>query len=217
MDKRCVKGVNFREFREVGFPAPAAAIYNAQGADELLLVDITARMEKRTIPLDVVQETANECFMPLTVGGGLRTLSDARGLFLAGADKVLVSAANDALITAIADDSGSASIVASIDYRDDPTRWAVEMEDAGAGEILLTNIDREGTRTGYDLENIQRVSEAVGIPVIASGGAGNPQHMVEAVEAGASAVAAGTLFHFTDQSVIKVRYAMRNAGLDVRL
>jgi imidazole glycerol-phosphate synthase subunit HisF len=239
LDGRCVKGVRFRDFRDVGHPVTAARVYDAQGADELLFLDITASVERRSTLFDAVARTAEECFMPLTVGGGVRSLADIRTLLRSGADKVSVNTAaveRPAFIREAAETFGRQCVMVSIDCRSlgdgrhevvvrrgseptgrDPVEWALEAEGQGAGEILLTSVDREGTRQGYDLELTRAVAKRVRIPVIAAGGVGSLQHLVDGVAVGgASAVSAASLFHFTDQSVIKAKAYMRNAGLDVR-
>jgi cyclase len=235
---RNVKGVRFGDLRDTGHPVTNARIYDAQGADELVFLDIRASVEGRETLCDVVSRAASEVFMPFTVGGGVRTLADFHKLLLAGADKVAVNTAaveRPALLEDAARLFGVQCVVASIDFRRengdayvythggrvaagisvlDHVRRCV---DCGAGEILLTSIDRDGTMAGYDLELTRLIADAVPIPVIASGGAGTLQHLVDAVRAGsASAVAVGSLFHFTDQSPIKARAFMRVAGIDVR-
>jgi len=223
----------------VGNPVTSAKVYNSQGADELLFLDITATQENRSTLFDVVSRTADECFMPLTVGGGVRTLEDIRELLNSGADKVSINTQGvlePNLLRQASRRFGSQCIVVSIDYRTlpngarevfthsgtrstglDPAVWAKSAVEYGAGEVLLTSIDREGAREGYDLELLREVADSVPVPIIASGGAGNLQHLVDAVLDGhASAVSAGSIFHFTDQSVIKATAYMRNAGLDVR-
>lgn len=240
LDGLCVKGVNFRDFRNVGNPVTNAKIYDAQGADELLFLDVSASRESRQILLDIVSETAEQCFMPLTVGGGVRTVEDARNLFRAGADKVSLNTgavANPELVREAAREFGSSNIVVAIDYKArpdgtlevhthsgtepsglDPLLWAQQAEQLGAGEIILTSIDHEGTRRGYDIATIRAVADVVRVPVIAAGGAGTTLDIVDAIEkGGASAASAGSIFHFTDQSVIEARYHMRNSGLHVRI
>lgn len=237
---RCVKGVQFAQFRDVGHPVTAAKVYDAQGADELVFLDITATQENRPTLLTLVAQTAEACFMPLTVGGGIRTAEDVRRLLEAGADKVAVNTAavkSPPLIREAARRFGSQSVVVAIDSKETapgryevfvqggkhPTglevaAWAKAAVEMGAGEIFLTSIDRDGMRSGFDLALIRMVSEAVDCPVIAAGGAGTLQHLVEAVRlGGASAVSAASLFHFTDQSVIKARAYMKQAGLNVRI
>ena len=240
LDGLCVKGVNFKDFKNVGNPVTNAKIYDAQGADELLFLDVSASRDGRQILLDIVSDTAEQCFMPLTVGGGIRTVDDARNLFRAGADKVSLNTgavANPQLVREAAKQFGSSYIVVSIDYRAqpdgsvevhthsgtkptglDPIKWAQQAAEFGAGELILTSIDHEGTRQGYDLPTIRAVVDSVRVPVIAAGGAGTTQDLVDAItNGGASAASAGSIFHFTDQSVIKARYHMRNSGLHVRI
>jgi cyclase len=239
LNGRCVKGVRFADFRDVGHPITAARVYNAQGADELLFLDITASVENRATLFEVVARAAEECFMPLTAGGGIRTLADIRTLLRSGADKISINTAaveHPSFIREAAETFGRQCIMVSIDCRRhdggryevvtrrgrdtterDPVGWAQEVEAQGAGEILLTAVDREGMRRGYDLELTRAVAKSVRVPVITAGGAGSLQHLVDGVvSGGASAVSAASLFHFTDQSVIKAKAFMRNAGLDVR-
>ena len=237
---RCVKGVRFGQYRDVGHPVTAAKVYEAQGADELLFLDIQAASEQRTTLLDIVRQTAEQCFMPLTVGGGVKSVDDIRTLLRTGADKVTLNTAalaNPDLITAGAAEFGNQCIVVSIDHASDSqgvqrvssnrganvtdidvVDWAKRVADLGAGEILLTSVEREGTREGYDVDTVRRVADAVMIPVVAAGGAGTLQDLVDVVVDGhASAVAAASIFHFTDQSPIKAHSYMRQAGLDVRM
>jgi imidazole glycerol-phosphate synthase subunit HisF len=236
---RMVKGVRFGDFRDVGAPVTTAKIYDAQGADELVFLDIEASSEGRGTIVDVVSKVADECFMPLTAGGGVRSLADFRKLLLAGADKVSINTAaveNPTLITDAARQCGAQCVVVSIDAKTgasgkaevfthagrrptglDPVEWARKAAALGAGEILITSVDREGTREGYDLDLVRRVAEAVSVPVIANGGVGSLQDFVSGLTTGkASAVAAASIFHFTDQSVIKAKTFMKQAGLDVR-
>jgi cyclase len=233
-----VKGVRFGEYRDVGYPLTTARVYDAQGADELLFLDISATSEKRQTLLEVVSRTADNCFMPLTVGGGVRTLADVRALLLAGADKVAINTEavlRPEFVREAADRFGSQCVVVSIDVKGslagrvwthagrtptvlEPVAWARRVASLGAGEILLTSIDREGTRTGYDLDLTRAVADNVDVPVVASGGVGRLDHLVDGVTVGhASAVAAASIFHFTDQSVIKARAYMRQAGLEMRV
>jgi cyclase len=230
----------FGNYRDVGYPVTAAKVYEAQGADELLFMDITASSDNREILFDVVSETARQCFMPLTVGGGVRSVADIRRLLSAGADKVTVNSAaiaNPELITEGSKEFGNQCVVLSIDHKQakngnqevftengstptgmTPVDWALKGQELGAGEILLTSIENEGTQNGYDLKTIAEVSDAVDIPVIAAGGAGTLADLVSAIQTGhASAVAAASIFHFTDQSVIKAHSYMKQAGIDVRL
>jgi imidazole glycerol-phosphate synthase subunit HisF len=237
---RCVKGSKFSEYRDVGHPVTAAKVYEAQGADELLFLDITASADNRATLLDVISATAEQCFMPLTVGGGVRSVADIRKMLSAGADKVSVNSAAIADHSLIKDGStefGNQCVMLSIDHKIgssgsqevftnngssttgmSPLDWALRGQELGAGEILLTSIDSEGSQNGFDLETIAQVSDAVDIPVIAAGGAGTLADLVSAVQTGhASAVAAASIFHFTDQSVIKAHSYMKQAGIDVRM
>lgn len=233
-----VKGTQFGGYRDVGHPVTTAKVYDAQGADELLFLDIAASGEDRATLFDVVSRTAAECFMPVTVGGGVRTTADVRALLLAGADKVSLNThavLRPELIAEAAAAYGRQCVVVSIDVRGSregvvwthggrqpsawgPVAWAQRAAALGAGEILITSIDREGTRQGYDLELVRAVADAVDVPVIASGGVGRLDDFVAGVREGhASAVAAASLFHFTDQSIIKARAYMRQAGLPMRI
>jgi cyclase len=239
-DGRVVKGVQFVSLRDAGDPVEQARAYDAAGADELMFLDITASHENRGIILDVVARTAEVCFMPLSVGGGIRSVEDARRLLLAGADKISINTAaveNRDLIAACADAFGSQATVVAIDAKRaedggwrvftyggrkdtglDVAAYAVEAVERGAGEILLTSMDRDGAKTGYDLQLLSRVSSAVSVPVIASGGAGSAQHMVDAViQGGADAVLAASIFHFGEVSIAAVKQAMAQAGIPVRL
>jgi cyclase len=238
-DGRVVKGVQFVSLRDAGDPVEQARAYDAAGADELMFLDITASHENRGTILDVVARTADVCFMPLSVGGGIRQVEDARRLLLAGADKISINTAaveNRDLIAACADAFGSQATVVAIDAKRVGDRWrvftyggrtdtgldvvdyAAEAVARGAGEILLTSMDRDGAKTGYDLDLLKAVTCAVSVPVIASGGAGNARHMVEAVTQGhADAVLAASIFHFGEVSVAEVKEAMAQAGIPVRL
>jgi cyclase len=239
-DGRVVKGVQFLSLRDAGDPVEQARAYDAAGADELMFLDITASHENRGTILDVVARTADVCFMPLSVGGGIRTVDDARRLLLAGADKISINTAaveNRDLISACADAFGSQATVVAIDAkRTEDGGWrvftyggrrdtglnvvdyAADVVARGAGEILLTSMDRDGAKSGSDLELLKSVTSAVGVPVIASGGAGNAQHMVDAVvQGGADAVLAASIFHFGEVSIVDVKRAMADAGLPVRL
>ncbi len=236
---RVVKGVNFIDLSDAGDPVEQARVYDAAGADELCFLDITASHEERGTILDVVARTAAVCFMPLTVGGGVRTPEDARALLLAGADKVAVNSAAVArpeLCADMANRFGAQCVVGAVDARQvSPGKWeiythggrkptgidAVEhakrLASLGAGEILLTSMDRDGTRDGYDLALTKAVSDAVSVPVIASGGVGNLDHLVAGVtEGGASAVLAASIFHFGHHSIGEAHAALRAAGLPVR-
>lgn len=232
---RVVKGVRFQELRDAGDPAELAAFYDRQGADELVFLDITATHEERRIILDAVARTADQVFIPLTVGGGVRTVSDVAELLTHGADKVSLNSAalaDPPLITRCADVFGSQCMVLAIDARKrevfshggrratgrDAVDWAREGERLGAGEILLTSMDRDGTLDGYDLELLEAVTAAVRIPVIASGGAGNAAHMYDALTAGgAEAALAASIFHFGEVSIAGVKEDLARRGLEVRL
>jgi cyclase len=238
-DGRVVKGVQFVSLRDAGDPVEQAKAYDAAGADELMFLDITASHENRGIILDVVARTADVCFMPLSVGGGIRTVEDARRLLLAGADKISINTAaveNRQLISACADAFGSQATVVAIDAKRtedggwrvftyggrkdtgiDVVDYAAEVVGRGAGEILLTSMDRDGAKTGYDLDLLRQVSAAVSVPVIASGGAGAARHLVDAVKVGgADAVLAASIFHFGEVSIAEVKSAMAGAGIPVR-
>jgi len=237
-DGRVVKGVNFVSLRDAGDPVEQARAYDAAGADELMFLDITASHEGRGAILNVVARTADVCFMPLGVGGGIRQVEDARRLLLAGADKISINTAaveNRDLISSCADAFGSQATVVAIDAKRSRSGWevftyggrtptgldvvayAVEAVGRGAGEILLTSMDRDGAKTGYDLELLAAVTREIGVPVIASGGAGNAAHMVEAVtKGGADAVLAASIFHFGEVGIDEVKLAMAQAGLPVR-
>jgi len=235
---RVVKGVNFVNLRDAGDPVEQAQAYDAAGADELCFLDIGASHEGRGTIIDVVRRTAEVCFMPLTVGGGVRSAEDARALLLAGADKVAVNSAAVArpeVVADIAERFGSQCVVASVDAKRVGAGWqifthggrtptgidalehAVRLARLGAGELLVTSMDRDGTRDGYDLELTRAIADAVDIPVIASGGVGNLQHLVEGVTLGhASAVLAASIFHFGEASIAQVHAALRAAGLPAR-
>jgi imidazole glycerol-phosphate synthase subunit HisF len=237
-DGRVVKGVNFVDLRDAGDPVEAARAYDAAGADELCFLDITASHEGRGTLLDIVARAAEVCFMPLTVGGGVRTPEDARALLLAGADKVGVNSAAVArpeLVADMADRFGSQCVVASVDARRVEGHWevfthggrnatgidaaahAIRLAELGAGELLVTSMDRDGTRDGYDLELIRTIADAVSVPVIASGGVGNLSHLVEGVTKGhASAVLAASIFHFGEASIGDAHRALAAAGVPVR-
>lgn len=239
-DGRVVKGVNFVNLVDAGDPVEQAKAYENQGADELVFLDITASSDNRAIMRDVVDRTAGECFMPLTVGGGLRTLEDIRLMLNAGADKVSLNTSaitNPDLVSEASAKFGNQCIVVAIDAKRegegrwnvythggrnrtelDAVEWAKEVERRGAGEILLTSMDCDGTKDGYDIALTRAVSDAVKIPVIASGGAGNLKHLVDAVKlGGASAVLAASIFHFGTYTIEQAKREMRAAGLPVRL
>ena len=237
-DGRVVKGVQFVNLRDAGDPVEQAQAYDAAGADELMFLDITASHENRGIILDVVARTAEVCFMPLSVGGGIRSVEDGRRLLLAGADKISVMTAavlDRNVVSACADAFGSQAVVVSLDAKRVGDHWEVfthggrnptgldavayasEVVEKGAGEILLTSMDRDGARIGYDLELLRQVTAAVSVPVIASGGAGTTRHLIEAVEAGADAVLAASIFHFGEIGIGEAKRAMAAAGIPVRL
>jgi cyclase len=246
---RVVKGTKFVNLRDAGDPVECAKEYDRQGADELVFLDITASSDNRKTMIDVVERTANECFMPLTVGGGIRSVEDMRAMLKAGADKVSINTSavqNPDLIRAGAERFGNQCIVVAIDARRrspvppsshspiaswqvfihggrtptelDAVEWAKRAEQLGAGEILLTSMDADGTKAGYDIELNRAVSEAVAIPVIASGGAGTLEHMAEVLTAGkADAVLAASIFHFGEYTVADVKRFLRDKGLCVRM
>ena len=236
---RVVKGINFVDLRDAGDPVEAAKAYDTAGADEICFLDITATHEDRGTLLDIVQRTADQCFVPLTVGGGVRSVEDARALLLAGADKVAINSAavrDPDVVTALAEHFGSQCIVVAIDARQSgPGRWeifthggrkatgidalefALRVVEKGAGEILLTSMDRDGTKAGFDLALTRTIADSVPVPVIASGGVGNVAHLVEGVREGhASAVLAASIFHFGEATIGEARAAMRAAGIRVR-
>jgi imidazole glycerol-phosphate synthase subunit HisF len=237
-DGRVVKGVNFVDLRDAGDPVEAARAYDAAGADELCFLDISASHEGRGTLLDIVARTAEVCFMPLTVGGGVRSAEDARALLLAGADKVGVNSAAVArpeLVAEIADRFGSQCVVASVDARRTESGWevfthggrtatgidavahAIRLAELGAGELLVTSMDRDGTRDGYDLALTRTIADAVSVPVVASGGVGNLDHLVEGVtRGGASAVLAASIFHFGEARIAEAHEALAAARLPVR-
>ncbi len=254
-DGRVVKGVNFVDLVDAGDPVAQARIYDENGADELTFLDITASHDNRDTILHIVEKTAQQVFMPLTVGGGVRKIEDIRNLLLAGADKVSINTAavhNPDLVKAAANKFGSQCIVVAIDAKAvdkhgsplsqadadsgkahhyeifthggrnptgiDAVKWAEKMAHLGAGEILLTSMDRDGTKAGYNLKMTKAISQNVSIPVIASGGVGNLQHLVEGISlGGASAVLAASIFHFGEYSINDAKNYMKKAGLPVRL
>jgi len=235
---RVVKGVQFLELRDAGDPAELAQRYDAEGADEVVFLDITASSGARDTMVEVVQRTADQVFIPLTVGGGVRSVEDARRLLRAGADKVGVNSAAVAraeLVHELADEFGSQCVVVAIDARAaarswevhthggrkptglDAVSWAEEVASLGAGEILLTSMDRDGTRDGFDLALTRAVVDAVNVPVVASGGVGTLQHLVDgATEGGADAVLAASIFHFGEFTVAEAKAALATAGVTVR-
>lgn len=236
---RVVKGVNFVDLIDAGDPVEQAKVYNDQGADELCFLDITASHEGRDTIYDVVRRTADCVFMPLTVGGGVRTLSDIRKLLEAGADKISINSAaikNPDFIKEAANKCGSQCIVVAIDAKQtapgkweifthggrnatgiDAIEWARRMADYGAGELLLTSMDRDGTKAGFDIELTRTISDAVHVPVIASGGVGNLQHLVDGIQEGhASAVLAASIFHFGEHTISEAKEYMANANIPIR-
>ena len=237
-DGRVVKGVNFVDLKDAGDPVEQAQAYDAAGADELCFLDISASHEGRGTLLDIVRRTAEVCFMPLTVGGGVRSVEDARALLLAGADKVAVNSAAVArpeVVSDIAARMGSQCVVASVDARWSHDHWeifthggrratgidavehAVKLAELGAGELLVTSMDGDGTQRGYDLKLTRAIADSVSIPVVASGGVGTLQHLVEGVTEGhASAVLAASIFHFGTYSIEDAHAALRAAGLPAR-
>jgi cyclase len=243
-DGRVVKGINFVNLRDAGDPVEAAVAYDAAGADELCFLDITASHEDRDIILDVVRRTAEACFMPLTVGGGIRTVADIRALLRSGADKVSINTAavnRRAFVKEAAEKFGDQCIVVAIDARKtskpgEPDRWEIfthggrkptgldavdyasEVVALGAGEILLTSMDRDGTRQGFDIALTRAVADAVAVPVIASGGVGNLEHLIDGVRDGhAAAVLAASIFHFGEFTISDAKRHMAAAGLAMRL
>ncbi|CAN5846878.1 imidazole glycerol phosphate synthase subunit HisF [soil metagenome] len=237
-DGRVVKGTNFVELRDAGDPVELAARYDAEGADELVFLDITASSDGRATMLDVIYATAEEVYIPFTVGGGVRTLADADALLRAGADKVAVNTAafeRRELISEISDVFGAQCVVCAIDAKrgDDgyevylhggrtPTgrnavEWAAEAASLGAGEILLTSMDRDGTREGFELTLTAAVAAAADVPLVASGGVGTLAHLIEGIEAGADAVLAASIFHFGEHTIAEAKSTMASAGITVRM
>ena len=238
---RVVKGVKFQELRDAGDPILVAKAYEKQGADELVFLDITASSDDRKTMRDVVEKTVASCFMPVTVGGGIRNLDNIREMLLSGADKVSINTAailDPSLINRASEHFGNQCIVVAIDAKQkadgngwlvythggrkattlDAVEWAVEVVERGAGEILLTSMDGDGTKQGYDLELTKTISEAVQVPVIASGGVGNPSHMADGINLGkASAVLVASIFHFGEYTVKEAKEEMRKQGIPVRL
>ena len=238
-DGRVVKGTQFVQLKDAGDPVENAAFYDQQGADEIAFLDITASYEKRDILIDIVRRTAEKIFVPLTVGGGVRRLEDIRRLLKAGADKVSVNTAavrDPRFVERASSRFGSQCIVIAIDAKRtargwevythggrvptgiDAVLWAKRMEEMGAGEILLTSMDRDGTKDGYDIELTRTISEQVGIPVIASGGVGNLEHLYEGLILGkASAVLAASIFHYREYTISQVKAFLREKGVTVRM
>ena len=237
---RVVKGINFVDLIDAGDPVEQAKIYDKQGADELCFLDITASNENRNIILDTVKNTAEKCFMPLTVGGGVRTLEDIRNLLLAGADKVSINTAavtNKNLVKDSAEKFGSQCIVVAVDAKKikenkweifthggrkstgiDAIKFVENVESLGAGEILLTSMDRDGTKKGFDLDLTKKISNLVNIPVIASGGAGNLEHLYQGIKIGkADAVLAASIFHFGEFSIKDAKKYLDSRGIPVRI
>lgn len=234
---RVVKGVNFVDLRDAGDPVELAARYDAEGADEVVFLDITASSDARQTMVDVVRRTAEQVFIPLTVGGGVRSVDDARKLLRAGADKVSVNTSavsRPELVSELSREFGAQCVVVAIDARRSPggyevythggrkptgldaVSWAVEVERLGAGEILLTSMDRDGTRDGFELRLTSQVAAACNLPVIASGGVGSLDHLVEGAQAGADAVLAASIFHFGEFTVREAKDRLTAAGLTVR-
>ncbi|HWN17918.1 MAG TPA: imidazole glycerol phosphate synthase subunit HisF [Gemmatimonadales bacterium] len=234
---RVVKGVHFQSLRDAGDPVEQATRYDADGADELVFLDISASPEDRRTTLEMVSRVAESIFIPFTVGGGIRSVADAGAALRAGADKITVNTAavrDPSLVSRLAESFGSQCVVAAVDVKRvegkltvvvnggreatevEAVEWSRRLEDLGAGEILLTSMDRDGTQAGYDLPLIQAVSQAVTLPVIASGGAGTLAHLAEALEAGAHGVLAATIFHFHDSSLPRARAYLRERGYPVR-
>ena len=236
---RVVKGVNFVELQDAGDPVEISRRYNDAGADELTFLDITASSDDRDLILHIIEDVASQVFIPLTVGGGVRKVEDVRRLLNAGADKVGINTAavaNPQLVVDATDYFGAQCIVVAIDAKRmgdhwevfthggrkptglDAVEWAKKMENSGAGELLLTSMDRDGTKSGFDLELTRRISDAVDIPIIASGGVGNLQHLVDGVQQGhADAVLAASIFHFGEYTVGEAKRYMKQHGVEVRL
>ena len=239
-DGKVVKGTKFVNLKYAGDPVKQAQIYDKQGADELCFLDITASSDKRNILFNVVKKTAQKCFMPLTVGGGVRSINDIRKLLLCGADKVSINTAairNPNLVKKSSNKFGNQCIVVAIDAKKvkknkweifthvgrkktgiDAINWAKKMESLGAGEILLTSMDKDGTKSGFDLELTKKISKIVNIPVVASGGVGNIQHLIDGIKIGkASAVLAASIFHYGKYTIRQVKYKMKQKGIAVMI
>lgn len=239
-DGRVIKGIHFLNLRDAGDPVEQASLYSKSGADEIVFLDITASLEKRKVILEVLEKTAARVFIPLTVGGGIRDIEDIRILLKSGADKVSINTAaveNPELVRVASEEFGSQCIVVAIDAKKvdhgrwivytyggtkptdlSATDWAKQVEELGAGEILLTSMDKDGTKEGYDLELTRRISESVNIPVIASGGAGNLEHLYEAFTiGGADAVLCASIFHYGEYSLQEAKEYLRSRGIIVRL
>jgi len=236
---RVVKGIKFKEIRDAGDPVLIAKAYEEQGADELVFLDITASSDDRNTMIDVVKRTADTCFMPLTVGGGIRNVQNIRDMLLAGADKVSLNTAailEPEIINKASSKFGNQCIVVAIDAKKkdegwavythggrkitqlDAIEWAKEVVNRGAGEILLTSMDRDGTKEGYDIELTKAVSDAVSVPVIASGGVGKPDHMADGIKKGkASAVLVASIFHFGEGTIAETKAVMKKHGIPVRI
>lgn len=232
---KLIKGVSFDSWRGIGSPLQAVRLFNMREVDELVFLDIRATVEGRSPDFALIDELADSCFVPFAVGGGVRSVEDARGLLRAGADKIVINSVaveNPALIRELVQQFGSQCVVVSIDVKTgskvtihsgkketekDVVEFAKEVEKLGAGEILLTSVEKDGTMQGYDLDLIEKVAAAVKIPVIASGGAGNYEHMAQAIEKGAAAVAAGSMYHFSAQTPLKAKEYLREKGVAVRL
>ncbi len=238
-DGRVVKGINFENLIDAGDPVKQAEYYYHEGADELCLLDISATNENRSIIFDVITQVAEKCFMPLTVGGGIKDLGDFQQLMLCGADKVSINSAaikNPALISEAANKFGAQAVVIAIDAKKNATgeyeiysnggtkatgvnavEWAKKTQQLGAGEILLTSMDKDGTRSGYDLELIKKITSKISIPLIASGGAGKLEDLSQALKAGANAVLAASIFHFKEYSIKEAKEFLSKEGLPIRL
>lgn len=238
---RVVKGVNFVDLIDAGDPVEQARLYNDQGADELCFLDITATHQNRDTILDVVERTASEIFMPLTVGGGIKNLTDIRNLLNAGADKIAINSAaiaNPEFVREASQKCGNQCIVVAIDARFNPQagnwevythggrkktgmnalEWAQKMAEYGAGELLVTSMDKDGTKSGFDLQLTRTIADAVTIPVVASGGVGNLNHLVDGIKEGhASAVLAASIFHFGEYTISETKQFMQKNGIDVRI